>query len=346
MRKTLFLFAAVIISISCNDTSNNAASGLNAEETVKEFVKLLGDQKYKDAYDLTKNPKWGDYSKFSSKKAFGAINKTTIYETKTEKNSDQKATIYADVKYFDNVNGTNRFKQYFYLQKKDENWKIIDMKLAENSSGKSNKKISLPTKGVYTNGTIFFIVNSTKNNKIKGTLFNRENWFYAPKLELSLNNKKSLVKKIESKYECDIPSCEVEFIFDKNSITLKSKSDGFGKKSVLKKSNKYKTPSVGTYEYEQGEYYGTLEINEVDKDANVFFNMYVGKGAACTGDLSELHKATGINGVYIYEGEEEDGDDACTLFMTFTDSKAKVTEISCSLYHGASCAFGGEFHKK
>jgi hypothetical protein len=52
--------------------------------------------------------------------------------------------VYADVYYYDDVNGNNTFKQKFYLKGYGTDWRIVDMKLATGSSN-SNSNTTVNT---------------------------------------------------------------------------------------------------------------------------------------------------------------------------------------------------------
>ncbi len=86
---------------------------VTAQSVVTDFIYLLGEQRYYDAHQLTDNPNWGDYSKFSSKSAFGSITETQLKDIKTVTEGSFSATVYAEVYYKDPVNGSNTFKHGF-----------------------------------------------------------------------------------------------------------------------------------------------------------------------------------------------------------------------------------------
>ena len=83
----------------------------------------------KKAYNLQKNPKWGNFEQFSSKKAFGGINNIETKEVKYISGDDKNAVIYCDAIYYDSSNGDAHIKQNFTLSKISEKWYITGMKV-------------------------------------------------------------------------------------------------------------------------------------------------------------------------------------------------------------------------
>ncbi len=135
----------------CSTSSENNTENKSNEETIINkdtpinvvtiFIESLGKKDFETAYNLQQNSKWNDYEKFSSTKSFGGINATSINEIRKENDESGKAVIYADAYYYDPVNGDNQFKQKFYLQKVDKQWKIVDFKIIEIvGSNKSKNK--------------------------------------------------------------------------------------------------------------------------------------------------------------------------------------------------------------
>jgi hypothetical protein len=138
------LFILILIALACNNnqnvnTNNNETNLKDSvpiaettpESIVQAFVYALGAEKYQEAYNYTSNPKWKSYEKFSSKSAFGGINGTVIYDYSNAGMEGDMAKVIADILYTDPVNGDNRFKQEFRLQKTGNDWKIVDLKVLE-----------------------------------------------------------------------------------------------------------------------------------------------------------------------------------------------------------------------
>ncbi len=162
MKKILFtvFISFFVIFSSCKnnqeddydykDTENyEEEEEISAESVVSDFVYYLGKQNYYDAFNLTDNPDWGDYSKFSSKSAFGSITETQIKDIETVSEGSYSATVYAEIYYKDPVNGSNTFKQNFYLTKSDNSWIITDMEVVKSQTN-NNSQTANPQVGEYT----------------------------------------------------------------------------------------------------------------------------------------------------------------------------------------------------
>jgi len=356
MKKLLVLSLVFIFVVSCKSNSNANESvivHLTPDETVEEFIQLLGYKSFQDAYNLTANPNWGSYSEFSSKDAFGAINMTIIYELKIVESSNEKATIYAEVAYFDDVNGTNQFQQYFYLQKYGDDWKIINMELTDdnlqnnssNNSTSNNSVTSTPMKAVYTDGSIYLIIYeySSGDESFESILLNKTTGLCVPGMDVFFENDKWVADEIYDYRNDNSSDCAVDFIFSGNTVTLNNSSNCYGLNSTLTQLTVFSTPTNGTYSYETSSTSQVLEISEVD-NSSIEFNLSVGTSGGCTGDIPEdavgTKYAYGTNGVYIF-----DNWDGCTLLITFPGTGAIISEIRCDL-HGMSCSFDGTYTKE
>ncbi len=138
LKRIILISLLIPFLTACGNNSNNQNTineDIKAEETaldvVKIFVESLGKKDFETAYNLQQNTKWNDYEKFSSTKSFGGINATSINEIRKEDDENGKSVIYVDAYYYDPVNGDNQFKQKFYLQEIDNQWKIVDLKIVE-----------------------------------------------------------------------------------------------------------------------------------------------------------------------------------------------------------------------
>lgn len=125
-------------------------------EVVKLFIESLGKKDFQTAYNLQKIDSWGTFNDFSSTKAFGGINATSINEIKQLPDENGKSVIFVDAYYYDPVNGDNRFEENFYLQKINDEWKITDFKIVSTKSSTNSDfetflalfdKIQLPFDG-------------------------------------------------------------------------------------------------------------------------------------------------------------------------------------------------------
>jgi len=94
------------------------------EGRIRTWIEALGSQDFYTAWEITGGSRWGPYSKFSSTRAYGGINYTKIYDVYTISNNGYEATVYADYDSYDPVNKDGRYKQYFYMVKRNGQWEI------------------------------------------------------------------------------------------------------------------------------------------------------------------------------------------------------------------------------
>ncbi|MBN2664855.1 MAG: hypothetical protein JXR68_14505, partial [Bacteroidales bacterium] len=233
-------------------------------------------------------------------------------------------------------------------------WKIGDRKVVDdapttnnnnNNNSKTSTVTSNPAKGVYTNGSIYLIIYeySTGDESFEGILLNKSNGLCVSGMDVLFENNKWLSDDIYDSRDYNSPDCSAEFAFSGNSVTIKSATNCYGLNSTLTKSSSYSSPSYGTYSYETSSASAELEISEIDS-YGISFNLHLATQSACTGDIPidgyGTETAYGSNGVYIY-----DNADGCTLLITFSGSKATISEVQCDL-HGYECSFNGTYVKE
>ncbi len=354
MKKITFYLLVLVFVIGCgqngqNSDENNSSTTettqetkMDAKETVNEFISSLGAEDYQKAYDLTKNPKWGSYEKFSSPKAFGGISKTTIYEIKIVESSKSEATVYADVEYIDKVNGNSRFKQNFYLKKDEKNWKIVNMKLVKNDdeadtdNSETSDEAVIPYQNVYSDGSVFFVIYTDVDGRFfEGFFVDTENLIY-DEVTVELKNNKW--------YSSDFSVAEsVELIFvGDEKLTLKSDNGKLDR--TISTDIELDYPKKGEYSYESNFEQGVVVIEDFSSYYNYLnFNVFVGTESGCTGEL-EKASAKGTYGVYAYESNTDGL--KCKLVLIFSEGKVKVVEIPPCDYHGANCSFSGVYEYK
>jgi hypothetical protein len=105
--------------------------GIPVLDLVDNFLNKLSESNFKEAFELQNNPDWGDYSNFSSTKAFGGIVNVQVDSLKTLSETNNSAEIFCSATYIDNVNGNSKIQQKFILSKKDNKWLITKMKVLE-----------------------------------------------------------------------------------------------------------------------------------------------------------------------------------------------------------------------
>jgi len=122
------------ISLSIEQGNNIGLihSSEGPEETVRSFLTLLSERKFKSAYLLSDNQLWvknGGLQWFSSKSAYGGINSIEINEIVTKSLDNDEAIVMAYYYAEDQIHDSRDWKQNFYLLKKNNGWKILHVKL-------------------------------------------------------------------------------------------------------------------------------------------------------------------------------------------------------------------------
>jgi hypothetical protein len=110
---------------------NGLQYNLRPVKTVKYFLENLSNREFYEAYSLTNVSNWeekGGYNWFSSVKAYGGVTKIIINNIIIENYDGNKAIVYADYYEYDNTNDSRRWKHYFTVEYKDNDWKITNIK--------------------------------------------------------------------------------------------------------------------------------------------------------------------------------------------------------------------------
>lgn len=94
------------------------------EGRMKKCIESLGNQDFSAAYEIFGGSYWGSYQKFSSTGAYGGISKTYIYDIYEISNTGYEATVFVDYDSYDPYNNDARYKQYFYMVKRNGQWVI------------------------------------------------------------------------------------------------------------------------------------------------------------------------------------------------------------------------------
>ncbi len=231
MKNLAIILSITLMLFSCENSKSNSdetvsESNTSSESkiepkdevsTVKLFINELGNQNYKDAYDLQAVSSWGNLEKFSSKSSFGGITSTDLKEIKQYPNENGKSVVYAEVFYADPANGNNTFKQKFYLQKFGEKFKIVDMKIV--TANKKTKSINVAGEYSYTDGDYqSSTLSLQKNSKDKYSFSLSVGTFdgCTGQLEGVI-----FVKNGVSHYKS--ADCELKFEFTSNSVKITEK---------------------------------------------------------------------------------------------------------------------------
>lgn len=119
----------IIPSKSEDDPLVKQISAELAKETVSEFLRNIGRRELLKAYNLSQNPKWNSFEKFSDPQTgYGGISEVEIFSVAVEENSVSTAKVLAKFKL---VRGgiARNITQNFTLKKINEVWKITDSKV-------------------------------------------------------------------------------------------------------------------------------------------------------------------------------------------------------------------------
>lgn len=341
----IVLFGLLIFGCSNNNDNSNVDDNQLSEENsalriVESFLNALDQSDFEQAFSYCDNPDWGNYSKFSSTKSFGGISSTTINDIELLESSDNSAIIYADVYYQDNINGSNTFKQNFYVSKDiDNQWKITKMKIVKTKKN-SNSKTNFPQKGVYSNGSLYLIIPDYKtgSDHFEGTLVNINNNEFFTGVDVHLQNGKWQTSDFGNS------DCTLSLVFSNSKVTTKIENQcsiNYSLSGTLTKINNKSYLQKGTYSYDNDLDYGDLEISNIarDKSSFTFLLTVVTTDGKCIGEVdSDFNNiAYGYNNVYIYTHEY------CALMFLFTDKKVDIYEFGCEL-HGARCSFDAVYN--
>ncbi len=110
---SIFFISCLVLLFACKtNTDNNSDSGKSeiseSETVVKYFIESLGRKDFETAFTLQQVESWGTFSKFSSTKAFGGINATSINEIQTKEETESSAVVFVDAYYYDPLNSSHK----------------------------------------------------------------------------------------------------------------------------------------------------------------------------------------------------------------------------------------------
>jgi hypothetical protein len=235
MRKQIhfLVIAILIIAASCDrpvNQQNQQTDGISNDPktVVKNFIENLGQKDFQSAFDKTQVEKWGSFENFSSKKAFGGINATSINVIKQEPDENNNAIVFVDAYYYDPTNGDNRFKEKFYLKQFGGEWKIVDLKIIgtdkknneeNNSSLSSNLDFMKKFKDKYPN-EVNLLDNSIVKERLKkiiGVRYNFVKQIWEVETPIKVENGFFFAEAMQAHSGGD-PSAAIMVDFSKNVI--------------------------------------------------------------------------------------------------------------------------------
>ena len=105
------------------------------EVVINKFLNNIGSQNLKVAYDVSDNPSWGSYDKFSNPNSgFGTVKNLNIKSVSTKSATDKKAAVDAVYQVTDKDGNTTLLNVSYGLKRSENGWKISSYKI--NSSEK------------------------------------------------------------------------------------------------------------------------------------------------------------------------------------------------------------------
>lgn len=123
-------FAVNLLKIDMDFIKNRVSA--SPDQIVKQFLNNLGSQQFNNAYALSDNPLWdnnGGLQWFASDHAYGAIKSVNIQEVRVESNDNSNAIVFAHYYAEDPLHSSRYWEQYYYLEKKQNGWVIVRVKL-------------------------------------------------------------------------------------------------------------------------------------------------------------------------------------------------------------------------
>ena len=122
-----------VIEESFSDINGKGAE--NPEQVVAKFLSYLGSQNFRAAYDISENPNWGTYDKFSNPNlGFGGVKSIHVKNISMKSISDKNAVVNAVYQVVDSEENTMELGVSYTLKQSENIWKISNYKI--NSSEK------------------------------------------------------------------------------------------------------------------------------------------------------------------------------------------------------------------
>ena len=107
----------------------------NPEQVVAKFLSYMGSQNFRAAYDISENPNWGTYDKFSNPNSgFGGVKSIHVKNISMKSISDKNAVVNAVYQVVDSEENIMELGVSYTLKQSENIWKISNYKI--NSSEK------------------------------------------------------------------------------------------------------------------------------------------------------------------------------------------------------------------
>lgn len=108
----------------------NGKGGENPEQVVAKFLSYLGSQNFRAAYDISENPNWGTYDKFSNPNSgFGGVKSIHVKNISIKSISDKNAVVNAVYQVVDSEENIMELGVSYTLKQSENIWKISNYKI-------------------------------------------------------------------------------------------------------------------------------------------------------------------------------------------------------------------------
>ena len=102
----------------------------NPEQVVAKFLSYLSSQNFRAAYDISENPNWGTYDKFSNPNSgFGGVKSIHVKNISIKSISDKNAVVNAVYQVVDSEENIMELGVSYTLKQSENIWKISNYKI-------------------------------------------------------------------------------------------------------------------------------------------------------------------------------------------------------------------------
>lgn len=118
---------------SFSDVKENGVE--TPEQVISKFLDYLNSQNFRAAYDISENPNWGTYDRFSNPHSgFGGVKNINVKNILKKSVSDKNAVVNAVYQVVDAEGNITELNVSYVLKQSENTWKILNYKI--NSSEK------------------------------------------------------------------------------------------------------------------------------------------------------------------------------------------------------------------
>lgn len=113
---------------------------------VNNFLQKINSHQLQQAYDMSNNPAWGNFSSFSNTSSgFGAVKSITVKSIKTQSQNTQQAQVNAIYEVKDKSNTPIALNTTFTLTNEGSSWKITHYKINSSQQVPQEQEKTQPT---------------------------------------------------------------------------------------------------------------------------------------------------------------------------------------------------------